>query len=419
MGLVFQKMTWPDFFIDLCIPIFVVTNRRHYYYMKGIFFSLLLLSFTTKSFAWQNPLKSNSLKTDTIPALSLKSFKDKNFKDTLPAAAPKNFLAFPFVVKSLETDWGFGGVAAHFFKAKKHDTTIRTSDVNLLALYTLRKQLILVLSSTVFFPKEDQIFRFQSSYSYYPDNFWGLGNHTSSNAEEGFSQRQFFINPQFLLRVHRKMYIGAIYEFQHTSAVYYTPGGLFDKEKITGRYGGNTSGIGPILSWDTRNSAYSPTHGVFAELQYVWFDRMLGSDFNFTVFSIDLRKFVYLSEKSVLALQGIGGLTDGNTPFRKLEELGGSDMMRGYYGGRFTDKCLMAYQAEYRRALFWRLGIVGFASAGEVGPDPAHFDLDGFHYAYGAGLRFALSKAEKLNLRVDYGIGKHSNALNVQLREAF
>jgi len=141
--------------------------------------------------------------------------------------------------------------------------------------------------------------------------------------------------------------------------------------------------------------------------------------FQFQVFSLDFRKFFLLSERSVLALQGIAGLTAGNTPFRKLEELGGSDMMRGYYAGRFTDKCLTAYQAEYRRLLFWRIGMVAFASTGQVSYDLNDFRLDSFHYAYGGGLRFMLSKEEKLNLRLDYGLAKHSNALNVQLREAF
>lgn len=340
--------------------------------------------------------------------------------DTVPPAPDKkNLLAFPFVVRSLETDWGFGGILARFFKADKRDSTIRTSDVNLLGLYTLRKQLILVLSSTIFFPKEDKIARFQASYSYYPDNFWGLGNHTSHTDEEGFSQKQYFINPQFLKKITGNLYIGITYEFQHTGAVNYMAGGVFDRENIVGRYGGNTSGVGPILSWDTRNNAYSPDHGFFAEMAYVYFDQHLGSHFNFKVFSIDLRTFIALSKKSVLALQGLGGFTGGNTPFRKLEELGGADMMRGYYGGRFTDKCLMAYQAEYRRFLFWRLGVVGFVSTGEVAHTVGRFELNGFHTAYGGGARFALSKEEKLNLRVDYGVGKHSNAFTVQLREAF
>jgi hypothetical protein len=382
--------------------------------MRVIVFVLLSLSFSTSSFA--GPYCSS----DTIPNKNIASFTiNLPAKDKAEAPPPKNLLVFPFVVRSLETDWGFGGIAARFFKMGKHDTTIRTSDVNLLALYTLKKQLILVLSSTIFFPNEDRIARFQASYSYYPDKFWGLGNRTAYDVNENFSQKQFFINPQFLQRVHRKLYVGASYEYQVTGPVSYIPGGLFDKENITGRYGGNTSGIGPILSWDTRNNAYSPTHGVFAEMQYIWFDSHLGSNFNFTVFSADFRKFFYLSEKSVFAIQGIAGLTSGNTPFRKLEELGGADMMRGYYGGRYTDKCLMAYQAEYRRLLFWRIGMVAFASTGQVGPNPGHFEMDGFHYAYGGGARFMLSKEEKLNLRIDYGIGRHSNAFTVQLREAF
>lgn len=371
-------------------------------------------------------LSDGTLRPDTVPMQEAVSIRDTvpmgdkmPAYDTLPVAISKTTLAFPFAVRSLETNWGFGGILAHFFKMAPRDTTIRTSDVNFLALYTLKKQLILVLNATLFFPREDRIVRFQASYSYYPDKFWGLGNHSIFDAEESFSQRQFFINPQFLQRIHQKLYLGVSYEFQHTGPVSYTPHGLFDKEDITGRHGGNTSGIGPVLSWDTRNNAYSPTHGVLAEIQYIWFNGVLGSDFNFTIFNIDFRKFFYLSERSVFAVQGIAGLSSGNTPFRKLEELGGSDMMRGYYAGRFTDKCLMAYQAEYRRLLFWRIGMVAFAAAGQVGADPGRFELDGFHYAYGGGLRFMLSKMEKLNLRIDYGVGRHSTALNVQLREAF
>lgn len=382
---------------------------------RAYLIGLVFLFCTLSASAWQK------IHADTIPS---KKELGVPFTIKLPAKdsakkASRNLLAFPFGVRSLETDWGFGGIIARFFKAEKKDSTIRTSDANLLALYTLRRQLILVLSSTIFFPHEDHIARFQASYSYYPDNFWGLGNHTLHTDEEGFSQKQYFINPQFLKRIHGSLYLGVTYEFQHTGPVDYTPGGLFDQEKIAGRYGGNTSGIGPILSWDTRNNAYSPDHGFFAEMQYVSFARFMGSNFDFRVFNIDLRKFFYISPVSVFAVQGLAGFTDGNTPFRKLEELGGADMMRGLYGGRFTDKCLMAYQAEYRRFLFWRFGIVAFASTGEVAPTVGRFELDGLHYAYGGGARFALSKEEKLNLRIDYGVGKHSNAFTVQLREAF
>jgi len=39
--------------------------------------------------------------------------------------------------------------------------------------------------------------------------------------------------------------LGLTYEFQHTGPVSYKPGGLFEQENIPGRFGGNTSGVGP------------------------------------------------------------------------------------------------------------------------------------------------------------------------------
>src|SRR4051812_44944868 len=81
--------------------------------------------------------------------------------DTLPRGIDSRFLVFPFLIKSPETDWGFGVAAAYFFKASKTEEELRTSDVNLISLYTLRKQTVIVLGSTIFFPGEKKVFRFQ------------------------------------------------------------------------------------------------------------------------------------------------------------------------------------------------------------------------------------------------------------------
>lgn len=354
--------------------------------------------------------------------LSLIFVLQVNAQDNEPVdslGSQKHMLVFPFVIRTLETSWGFGGVGAFFFRPDKKDSLTRTSDFNVLALYTLRKQLIVVGNATIFFPHENQIIRFQTSYSYYPDNFWGLGNYTPDSAKENFSQKQYLINPQFLQRVYKKLYTGVVYQYQHTGDVTYTPGGIFDKENITARYGGHTSGFGLLLTWDSRNEAYSPTKGFFAEARYIAFDKAFGSRFNFNQLSIDCRKYVQLHTSSVLAFQAIAGLSGGEVPFRDLQELGGPDIMRGLYGGRFTDKCLVAGQTEFRQHLFWRLGVVAFGALGQVAHHPGGFALNGFHYTGGGGVRIALSQKEKLNLRVDYGIGKNSNALTLELREAF
>ncbi len=341
--------------------------------------------------------------------------------DTLKGTRNSKFLIFPFFLRSPETKWGFGSVAAFFFKAKKNDVSIRTSDINLVTLYTLNRQAVVVLGTTVFFPEEKNIFRLQTSYSYYPDKCWGIGNETLKSEEESYSIKQFYFNPQFLQKIYRSWYFGVSYDFQNIHDFKYDANGIFDQQHITGRYGGSVSGAGMLFTWDTRNNAYSPSKGFFAELSATAYGQRLGSDFSFNSYSLDLRKFINLSEKNkrVLAMQLLVKDNTGTVPLRNLALLGGPEIMRGYYKGRFVDKDLIAYQAELRQFLFWRLGVTAFGSVGEVSSAIPEFNLKGLHYACGAGVRIMVSKSEKLNLRVDYGIGKNSNGLYVILKEAF
>ena len=75
--------------------------------------------------------------------------------DTLRQANGR-FLVFPFFLRSPETNWGFGGASAYFFKLDPKDSIIRTSDINLLGLYTLNEQVVFWLNSNIFFPGEDR-----------------------------------------------------------------------------------------------------------------------------------------------------------------------------------------------------------------------------------------------------------------------
>ncbi len=349
----------------------------------------------------------NAFASDAVPA------------DTAKEKTTGNFLVFPFLLRSPETSVGFGAASAFFFKTKHNDTLIRTSDFNLVSLYTLRKQVVFVLGSSVYFPEEKVILRLQTSYSHYPDKSWGLGNNSPGGAEEDYDIHQFYFYPQMLRKFLHHWYGGISYEFQHVGDFIYEPNGVFDQQNIPGRYGGDMSGFGFLLSYDSRNSAYSPSRGIFGELNFISHGEIVGSDFNFNSLVVDIRKFFPLRNDRVLAMQMILKDNKGNVPVRQLALLGGSEMMRGYYYGRYADKDMIAYQAEIRQFLFWRIGIVGFGGLGQVASEVSNFRLDGFHYAGGAGLRLMVSKKEKLNLRIDYGFGRQSGGLYVILKEAF
>jgi hypothetical protein len=99
--------------------------------------------------------------------------------------------------------------------------------------------------------------------------------------------------------------------------------------------------------------------------------------------------------------------------------LGGGKRMRGYYEGRYRDQNVGLLQSELRLDVYKRLGAVVFGSVGVLGSDESLLRLHEPKGAYGAGLRFSLTKRDRLNLRVDYGLARQSSGFYLTVGEAF
>ncbi len=340
----------------------------------------------------------------------------------LPIKSPakiRHVLVLPVIARSIETGWSFGLACASTFHLNARDSATRTSNVQALALYTTRKQFVAVINGSIYFPGERYILNQQLSYSSFPDKFWGLGKSAPFSAEENYKFKQYYVylHPQRL--ISRNLFLGIVYEYQRVFDVQYTAGGIFDRQNIVGRDGYHMSGVGLSITYDTRNNAFSPDKGEMLQFYFDHFAPILGSDYQFTNYVLDFRRFFRIHGEQVLAIQANGLFTAGEVPLRSLATLGGSNSMRGYYAGRYRDKNGAAIQAEYRIPLFWRLGAVGFGGIGNVGPRLEDINFDGLKYSYGGGLRLALNKKEKLNLRLDYGLAGHSQGFYLQLGEAF
>lgn len=338
-------------------------------------------------------------------------------KDTLK---PKHLLLFPVIARSIETGWDFGTVGSYTFRISETDTISRTSNLQVLALYSTKKQLVTAINGSQYFNKEKFILNEQLSFSSYPDKFWGLGSQTAEAAEEPYKFKQTYVYLHLLRKIAPHFFTGLLFEMQNVWDFSYTAGGVFDKENIIGKEGYHIAGLGSSLTYDNRNNAFAPDKGLFCQLSFNHFDKFWGSGFNYTNIVLDLRKYIRLSDNHVLALQLFSFNNTGQVPIRSLASFGGASRMRGYYDGRYKDLDLLSFQAEFRFPIAKRFSAVAFGGGGDVGSQLRSFALADLKYSYGAGLRFALNKKEKLNLRLDYGIGQGSNSgLYLQLGEAF
>jgi outer membrane protein assembly factor BamA len=261
---------------------------------------------------------------------------------------PYNVLLLPVIARSIETNWSFGSAASLTFHPRLREKNLRTSNLQALALYSLHKQFVVAVNGSIYFPAEKFIINQQLSYSYYPDKFWGIGGSAPDSNEEHYSYKQYyiFLHPQ--VNLGNRIYLGLLYEFQRLFDVHYTAGGLFDQQDVVGRYGYHVSGIGLSFTYDTRNNAFSADQGMMLQFYFNHFANYFGSDFQYTNFVLDARKFIKTYKEQVVAMQAYGFFNAGEVPLRSLALLGGSGKMRGYYEGRYRDKNLIVFQTAFQ-----------------------------------------------------------------------
>lgn len=343
-------------------------------------------------------------------------------KDSATVYYKDKLLVFPLVALSKETSWVFGFANAFIFKTNRRDSTLRFSTVPSGILYTLNHQILIALGGFIFLPKERYIIRFENSFSKFPDKFWGTGNNTDNNEYESYTYTQFYINPQLYRKVAKDFFLGLGFDYQRVFDVTYVAGGYFDKEQILGVHDQTNYtvfGYSFFINLDSRNHTYVPNKGELFRLRFTNFDKAVGSDYSFQALEIDYRKFIKITNRSTLAFHSLSLFNFGNVPFRNLALLGGKEIMRGYYQGRFRDEKFFAAQVEYRYPIYGRFGGVVFAGAGQVAQNFSDFGFFRFKPSFGTGLRFAVLKQEKLNLRLDVGLGNNSLNYYIVLAESF
>lgn len=354
----------------------------------------------------------------TITAVSAQK---KLPKIPIIVSRPDRFVFFPLLVKSPEYKWGLGTGGIIYFKL--NDSLARTSNIKLVTFYTLRKQAVFATEGNFFLPGEKYIIHYGASVSRFPDKFWGLGNNTENSAVENYAISQYDLYPQVLREIRKHLFAGVGYEFQKVFRFdydYREGANLFDREDIAGRNGGKTSGAGIIITWDSRNNAFSASKGFYVQYFNNFYRHFFGSDFNFTMHNLDVRKYFGLKHNQVLAFQFNLMAAQGNIPMRNLSIIGSDSYMRGYYQGRYQDKVMMALQGEFRTPVYKRLGLTLFTGVGRVGTDfEQTFSFTSLKISGGFGLRFAINPKEKLNLRFDTGFGNHSHGSYINMGEAF
>ncbi len=351
-----------------------------------------------------------------IALANIDAQEETNQQDSI-SGRKVGLIVLPIVFYSPETRLSFGAAGSYTFRFKGEQPESRPSQIQLGFAYSLNKQILSYIPFQFFV--KDARYRFYGEIGYYRYiyDFYGIG--PLPGEREVFSVNFPRLRLNALYRLQKNIYTGFRYWMDDYNVVKVAEGGLLAARNIAGSEGSFISGLGPVFIYDSRDHLFSPQKGWNIELAAFYNGPLLGSDFDFSKWNIDVARFFSNRWDHVWALNAYGEFTFGNVPFNQLSQLGGSKRMRGYYEGYLRDHHYWVLQGEYRLPIFWRFGGVLFGGLGGVAPRIRDFKGKEATYHAGLGLRILIDRKEKFNLRVDYAFGKNSSGFYLTVGEAF
>jgi len=317
------------------------------------------------------------------------------------------YVPIPVLGRTPELGWMFG-MALFIVVQSNPDTPASTIAFN--GIYTTTGAYAFSVAPQFYLFNDFVNLRGDAAWRSIPSDYYGTGREQrEAEYEESYVEemRDLMLNPMF--RVSPQGRLGPLVRVASVTAdePESKQRGLESKLVTDEVPGVDTTSIveyGAALSWDSREPLLDPYFGNSVELQGVVSN--LGASYDYA--RVDLQA-THIQPVAVplpnhrIAFHGVYEFIEGTAPFQLLPQLGGDTVLRGLAEGRYRDYHMAAFQAEYRFPIVWRFGAVLFGGVGQTAPTAESFTADEWVLAGGAGLRFAVSPSQRLNIRVDVG----------------
>jgi hypothetical protein len=338
-----------------------------------------------------------------------------NLNDTVEK---HGYLVYPTIAYSPETRFEFGAVGLLLYHANDNPKN-RLSEANIFAFVTQESQWGIWQEHSLYTDSDKWFIQGNTRFQFFPLLYFGIGPNTKNDPAVVLSTN-LISRQRFMRTIRPNLFVGPVVDLNRVYNVEYESSESHPR-RPQGSEGNTTLGIGLSMTYDTRNNALNARNASYAELTYLNYH--FSPVFGFQSLQADARKYLPgFSKSHVWAMQAFASFNEGNIPFNRLALMGGENLMRGYYLGRFRDNYYTAVQTEYRILPFsfsQRFGMAVFASAGNVAPRPDKLLQSSIKYAIGGGPRFLVFKNKDIFVRLDAASTPEGMAYYFFLGEAF
>ncbi|MCM1137056.1 MAG: BamA/TamA family outer membrane protein [Muribaculum sp.] len=358
-------------------------------------------------------LKSDSVaSSDNIIKKVIRYFDSTN-KRELTRRPDFSILGGPHY--SSEKGLGLGLVVAGLYTTDPSDKSLPASNISLVGNIATKSYYMIGLEGAHVFPENSKRINYDLKFESFATYFWGIGyemgNYNSNKTKYDLLKIDF--NADMGWRIVDAFYAGPVIRIVHATARHIENGGIW-----VGQDHSATSLAGGVkLQYDIRDNFTAPKKGLFTELTQLFYPKFLGNksnSFSSTEASFNIYNPVW--KGGILAGRVHGLFTYGHTPWDMMAIIGG-DNLRGYYEGRYRDKNELDFTIELRQHVWRRSGVAIWGGAACVFPKFSDIQFSHLLPDFGIGYRWEFK--QNTNVRMDFGIGKHSTSFMFGLNEAF
>jgi hypothetical protein len=333
-----------------------------------------------------------------------KSHPDKKFDIS--------FIGGPYY--SSDTSFGIGLVAAGLYRTNMADTITPISNVSLYGQLSVTLYYQVGIEGNHIFRNDSKRINYKAYFLGFPDKYWGVGyeQNVNNNNETKYKRYQARFKGDIVWNILPNFYIGPQLLADYTNAH-----GMQNTELWSQRLHVFSIGAGISLQYDTRDHLTNPYKGCFLRLEQMSYPKAIGNRYAFSSTELIAKWYHAIWKGGIIATQLHALFNYGNTPWNMMGTIGGSHTMRGYYEGRYNDKCIMDATLELRQHVWRRNGLAVWAGIGEVAPKVSKFTIHHLLPNYGVGYRWQFKT--RVNVRLDLGFGKDQMGIVFNVHEAF
>lgn len=319
-----------------------------------------------------------------------------------------NFAAIPVPNYNESTGFGLGAIVTLLYHVNREDEISPPSSTILFGFYASNKTNVFGAAQTFHLRQDKYRFtlalaRASINFQYYAENIGGEFIDFNTGSRFGLVKGEIEVLPDF--------YLGLKYRYTRSRTKFDVP---IEYEPPENTY----SGLGPTVSYDTRDNVFNAYSGYFIALETLFNHSTFGSDRNYSLFELKANMYLTLKENQRLALRLFFKVGTGDVPFEDQAIMGRTDL-RGYSNGRYRADQKYTIQGEYRWTFYKKFGMVAFAGIGWVADKISEIRLEDTLPGVGVGLRYMMIPQYRINIGIDFAVGKDDTAFYFRINEAF